>query len=228
MISVSVLKTDCFNNKNLFEQKYKQMSQYRQNRIDRYQLSKDKKLSLAAGVLIDEELKKYKLCEKYAQLCFKENSKPYFSEHPELFFNVSHSKDCAVCVFCDNEVGIDVEHIDDVNLSIAKRFFHNCEYEYINTRQDEKQKQDAFFRLWVLKESYMKATGKGMALPLAKFQINLEDKITVTENHKPMPYSFFEFSIFEDYKTAVAIKCEKLNEQATISIKTAEDILWKN
>lgn len=40
--------------------------------------------------------------------------------------------------------------------------------------ENEEKRTEMFYRYWVLKESFMKATGKGMALPLDQFCIRLD------------------------------------------------------
>ena len=42
---------------------------------------------------------------------YNEHGKPSIVGHPEIFFNLSHCKEAAVCVISDQPVGIDVESI---------------------------------------------------------------------------------------------------------------------
>ncbi|MHB8880698.1 MAG: 4'-phosphopantetheinyl transferase family protein [Thermodesulfovibrionales bacterium] len=80
-------------------------------------------------------------------------------------FNISHSGDLALyAVSHGPAVGIDLEKIRPVpNLTpLTKRFFTPGEHAAINALpSDEREK--AFFRAWVLKEAYVKATGEGLA-----------------------------------------------------------------
>lgn len=73
-----------------------------------------------------------------------------------------------VGVSSDCEVGCDIEKIVDAPLEIADCFFNSPEAEYIAASQD---KNRAFFKLWTLKESYMKMTGRGMSIPLDSFEV---------------------------------------------------------
>lgn len=90
------------------------------------------------------------------------HGKPYLSDYP-LFIGISHSGDYAVCVVSDTEVGIDIQKIRTADLRIAKRHFTNEECEYIGN--DELR----FFELWSKKESYLKAIGTGLTVPLNSF-----------------------------------------------------------
>ena len=87
------------------------------------------------------------------------SGKPILKKFPELYFNLSHSEDIALCAISNNPVGIDVEYLDkDFDfINIAKRFFGPSEV--------VKNKLD-FFRLWTQKECYLKSQGKGVSAGL--------------------------------------------------------------
>lgn len=88
-------------------------------------------------------------------------------------FNLSHSGNWVVLICSDKHLalGIDVEEIKPMNMEIAESFF--CPQEYIDliAKQGEEQ-LEYFFRLWTLKESYVKALGKGLSIPLDGFSLS--------------------------------------------------------
>lgn len=90
-------------------------------------------------------------------------------------FNLSHSRDRALlAVTVGREVGIDIEAVramKDVG-QIVGRFFSPREVAVFNRISDD-EKTEAFFRGWTRKEAYMKATGKGFAMPLEKFDVTM-------------------------------------------------------
>ena len=92
-----------------------------------------------------------------------EHGKPYLSDYPGLFLSVSHSGDYAVCAASDTEVGIDIQKIRSANFRIAKRYFTKEECNYIGDNTLN------FFDLWSRKESYVKAVGTGLTIPLNSF-----------------------------------------------------------
>jgi len=102
--------------------------------------------------------------------------KPYLSEEQSLRFNVSHSKDYALyAVTHHHEVGIDLEYIDK-NFALEDMVVHifsAAELDEWKTR-DPQERINAFFRRWVSKEAFLKASGKGW----------LEDK----EDKKEFPF----------------------------------------
>jgi len=98
-----------------------------------------------------------------------------------LHFNLSHCGETAVYVFADAEVGIDVERVaTDTDMSrVAAHFFHPDEARtFERTCQSEKDRY--FFRTWVRKEAYLKATGQGFAIDPAQLMIPGEDCNRVT------------------------------------------------
>ena len=96
--------------------------------------------------------------------------KPYLREYKNLFFNISHSGDMTVVAVSNNEVGVDIELIRAANIdSIIKRF-HESEIKYIISHHGE-DRIKAFFLVWTLKESYLKALGVGLTKELNSFSV---------------------------------------------------------
>lgn len=127
--------------------------------------------------------------------------KPYIKDLP-IHFNISHAGDFVVCAISQTEIGIDIEQVRAVDLKIAKRFFHQSEYEHLLAQQKSNQ-LDYFYSLWTLKESYIKWLGTGLTTPLDSFYFNITDAsiLFVGENQQIMP--FFKQFVIEDYKLAV-------------------------
>ena len=95
------------------------------------------------------------------------HGKPYCEG--KAHFNLSHSKSMVVCAVSDCEVGVDIQAKTRDHLEIAKRFFTEAEYESILRSSDP----DALFnKLWVMKESYIKAMGTGLSASLSGFEAN--------------------------------------------------------
>ncbi|MGI5977830.1 MAG: 4'-phosphopantetheinyl transferase family protein, partial [Candidatus Limivicinus sp.] len=86
----------------------------------------------------------------------------------ELFFSLSHSKNMAACAVSDGEIGIDIQITSDGSEKLIKRIFREDERKYIESHPD---RQYAFTELWSLKESYIKARGMGLKIPLSGFSV---------------------------------------------------------
>ena len=96
--------------------------------------------------------------------------KPFLPNIPELHFNLSHSGKWVVCAVADQPIGIDIEKISHPMDDVIQRFFSPAERAYIDAFTPA-ERPAAFCELWVLKESYMKATGLGFHLPLEQLSI---------------------------------------------------------
>jgi 4'-phosphopantetheinyl transferase len=92
-----------------------------------------------------------------------------------LTFNISHSGSVALLAFTRRrKIGVDVEQIRsnfEVE-AIAHRFFSAQEQQQLAALPQE-QRFEAFFRCWVRKEAYIKATGEGLSLPLHQFDVSI-------------------------------------------------------
>ena len=89
----------------------------------------------------------------------------------ELCFNLSHTRSLiALSVTRGGAVGIDVENVVTraASIGIAERFFSPSEAAALSRVPPERQ-SDRFFEYWTLKESYIKARGMGLSIPLEQF-----------------------------------------------------------
>lgn len=86
-----------------------------------------------------------------------ERGKPFLRNNP-CFFSVSHSGGFVAVAVADEEIGIDIETIKQRRQSVEKRVFNESEIKLIDESADC---DEAFYRLWTLKESYLKAIGTG-------------------------------------------------------------------
>ena len=94
-----------------------------------------------------------------------EMGKPSLSEHPEIFYNLSHAKGISACIVADRECGIDCEQVREYKPNVAKRAFTESERQLLESLPEE-ERDFMFTRLWTLKESYVKAIGTGISYPL--------------------------------------------------------------
>lgn len=124
------------------------------------------KLILTNKQEIDRLLKDY-------QIIYNEYGKPYIKEN-KFYFNKSHTKNLCALIIDDKECGIDIEQIRKYNEKMANKILSNEEIKYINS----KNKKDYFFTLiWTLKESYLKALGTGINVPLKNISFVKNNKI---------------------------------------------------
>ncbi len=92
-----------------------------------------------------------------------------------LQFNLSHSAEMALYAFTyQRQVGIDVEYMrPDIECELlARSQFSPAEYAALQALPTSLQ-TEAFFLCWSRKESYIKAKGMGLSLPLDQFDVSL-------------------------------------------------------
>lgn len=190
-----------------FAEYYQVMSQQRRRKIDSYLLMQDKRLSLGAGMLMDYGLSFYGLHEQDETVAFGQNGKPFLPGHPRIHFNLSHSKDLAIAVFAGVEAGCDIEKVQEADLALAEKFFTPGEYKYIAGQPGREQRREAFYRLWTLKESFVKAVGEGMMIPLHLYEVSIlpDGDIQIMQDVDQASYGFREFKIAE-YCAAVCFR----------------------
>lgn len=104
-----------------------------------------------------------------ADLIFESNAygKPYLA-NASLFFNISHSGDCLLIAVSDfDSIGVDIELIKSRRnlLGLAKRCFSVDELNFWFDLPEDVRGQ-MFYQLWVRKEAFVKAVGRGIALGL--------------------------------------------------------------
>ena len=90
-----------------------------------------------------------------------------------LRFNLSHTRGLAACAVTEDlDVGFDVEDPGrGAPLEIADRWFAPGEVRALHALP-ERQRPERFFVYWTLKESYVKARGLGLSLPLHDFSFD--------------------------------------------------------
>ncbi len=198
---VYVSDTKLLKDKGVFGELYKTVSPNRQRKIDSFLFEKDKRLCLAAELLLKKGLSDAGI-ESF-ETKYGVFGKPYI-ENEGICFNLSHSEEMVMCAISSEDVGCDVEKITDIDLEIAKNFFYTTEYDAITAARSDEERRNTFFRLWTLKESFMKATGLGMELPLDSFRIDIDGtEITICQSVNRKRYFFKEYNFNNEYKYAV-------------------------
>ncbi|MDO5141510.1 MAG: 4'-phosphopantetheinyl transferase superfamily protein [Eubacteriales bacterium] len=141
-------------------------------------------------------------------LSIAEGGKPYLVSEPGIHFSLSHSSDWAVCAVSDHPVGVDIERCAPGRRDVATRFFHREEVRYLNTLLPS-ARDDAFYKLWTLKESFVKSTGRGLDLPLRSFWIDIRHLPPHLEcGEVEGTFSLFlpDFPADRDYRLAVCVE----------------------
>ncbi len=97
------------------------------------------------------------------------NEKPVLGSEKDLYFNISHSGDYVTLAISDSEVGCDIQQVRAYNPRVAGRNYCQRETELI---ENSDNKDEVFIRLWALKESILKFTGKGLSGGLSSYDFS--------------------------------------------------------
>lgn len=183
---------------------YSKVTDERRKKTDGLKLKKDRRLSLGAELLLMKGLAEWGINLREMKYHYGKNGKPYLTGKQDIYFNLSHSEEAVICAVSLYEVGCDIEKISDINIKVAKKFFCRNEYEMIVAEETEELKREMFFRLWTLKESFIKLTGMGIGMPMNSFSIKSDkDKIVVNQKHIFEACYFQEFALWKNYKCSV-------------------------
>ncbi|WP_417237460.1 4'-phosphopantetheinyl transferase family protein [Bizionia paragorgiae] len=147
---------------NSFPKKYKE-------RLLRYQRWEDVQLSLLGRLLIKEGLSYFDKKVDFENLMFTEYDRPYFKDN-DVQFNVSHSGELVVVIFTNKfvDIGIDIEKSHNVKVTEFRGQMTPYEEQKIFNSECP---QEEFFKYWTQKEAVLKATGRGLSIPLESFEI---------------------------------------------------------
>jgi len=177
----------------------------RQEKALRQRESIKRKQSAGASLLLRWALKQRGLESK--ALRYGDNGKPSVEG---ICFSLSHSGDMVICAVGDKPVGCDIERTAQAHEKLAERFFAPAELEYLRSFSGDALNRE-FFRLWTVKESYIKMTGEGLMLPLSDFCVNIGREISVFRGGAAYPCRIKEYPL-EAYALSVCTEDREFSE----------------
>ncbi|WIV17767.1 4'-phosphopantetheinyl transferase superfamily protein [Paenibacillus polygoni] len=153
------------------------MNSQLQAKIQKFRQPEDQLRTLCGELLLQRyALERWRIPPSGLVKKYNAYGKPELAEYPSCHYNISHSGDWVVAAFDYNPVGIDIETAaNPIEISIAERFFSPTEVSLLQ-EQNEEQQQSLFYSLWTLKESYIKAEGSGLSIPLDSFSFEFREQ----------------------------------------------------
>ena len=109
-------------------------------------------------------------------LKYDSNGKPYLPDYPDIHFNITHCKELVACAFHVRSVGIDAEapgYFPEVLINRALSEKEKCLLQSKSSTTSERA--EWFYRLWTLKEAYVKQSGIGVDTDLTRFSFSFID-----------------------------------------------------
>ncbi len=167
------------------EKWYKYLSQRRIEKVERIKKSIQKSQSIGAELLLNYAVNHD--IKKSAEWELDTNGKLYLKENNGLYVNLSHSGNYAVCAVHTKPVGVDIQQCRKCDSKLAERFFTPSETTAINCGSV------SFFEIWTKKESFVKAVGRGLTIPLNSFSV-LKDAV----EYEGKTYRFKEYKLKND------------------------------
>jgi len=158
-------------NNNLFSVLLQYVSDEKAKKIQRFKNIKDKSRSLVGDLLLRYIImSKVDIANREIIFTFNDYGKPILNNYSHIHFNLSHAGNWVVVAFDSNKVGIDIEYKRPINLSSFKSIFSEQEYEQLKNLNIDQQ-MHSFYKLWTIKESYVKMIGEGLSMPLNNIEI---------------------------------------------------------
>jgi 4'-phosphopantetheinyl transferase len=126
-----------------------------------------------------------------------------------LHFNLSHSHGRALYAFAlSHELGVDIEWLrpDIATEEIATRFLSICERQELRSLPPA-LRVEGFFNAWTRKESYIKAHGKGLQIPLESFDVTLAPRQPVALRSSDADrWRIYSFTPAENFAAALTVE----------------------
>lgn len=148
----------------------------------RFYFAKGQRRYLVTRALVRSVLSRYSPAPPEAwTFATNEFGRPEIAGGCDISFNLSHSDGLIVLgIRRGGDLGVDVEDLDrrDAPLDIAGNYFGKLEVAHL-TSLPQACRHRRFFEFWTFKESYIKARGMGLSLPLDGFEFAFPDDRSV-------------------------------------------------
>jgi 4'-phosphopantetheinyl transferase len=115
------------------------------------------------------------------EIALTAEGKPYFPNHPEVHFNLSHTTGAVLVGLSEQPIGVDIEKVRPVSQRSMQRLAG------VDT-------PEAFFQSWVRREARTKRSGEGV--------------VTMMRTEAPLQYGeyYYELDTFPGYAAGVATR----------------------
>ena len=173
LVRVKIVKVNTPEDFGNYEALLSKISPERRERISQMKFPRKKTISLVTELLVRSEISKALGIDRGAiEFSYNEYGKP-FLPGGGFFFSVSHSGEyIAFAGDTKHPVGVDIQTVGKADFRVAERFFTKEEYSAICSSSAPERE---FYKIWSLKEAYVKMLGTGMATPFTSFSVLSDD-----------------------------------------------------
>ena len=138
---------------------YALMPQSRQEKVDNLLFNDSKVRSVIAFQLLQKGLEKDFNIHSPIDFYYNRYGNPFLINTPAVHFSLSHSDNAVLCIIGDQNVGIDVEDIRSPSVDLIKYCCNDREQHKVFTSMNS---DEAFYKIWTQKESFLKMRGCGI------------------------------------------------------------------
>ena len=168
----------------------KDISEQRREQALKFKFEQGQRLCVLAYQLLKEGLQKEYGITDNPIFEYNEHGKPSIVGHPEIYFNLSHCKEAAICVISDKPVGVDVESIREFKDSLVNYTINDEEKAEMASSSNPAA---TFIRLWTMKEATSKLIGTGITNDVKSLIDTTKYKYNTTEKESYI-YTICSFS----------------------------------
>ena len=172
---------------------------------------------LATRYLLKLVLLKVNPSLSISDLKFSQCSKPLLSK---IHLSWSHSGDWVGILCSADSCGFDLETKNQINFSVAKKYFHEKEIKIIN--DSPSMKRQYFLKLWSLKEAAYKCLDQNFETKLSQFYFDLEKQELISQ---PVAR---ELSYHSSFFQNMSLACCFSKTKASIESELYKADSWEN
>ena len=193
------------------------LTQAESARRDRFRFEADRQRFLITRALVRTVLSRYADMPPHKwQFQTNEFGKPSVAQvDTNLHFNLSHTAGLIVLALARTpDLGVDVENVlREAPLEVASSYFAASELADLHELGPSEQHM-RFFALWTLKESYIKARGMGLSLPLDRFAFRMHQgkdisfETTCSIDLNPSAWQFWQWEMASSFLIALCSRAE--------------------
>ncbi len=161
-------------NESYFQECMNMVPENRRAKVQALKSAGSRAASLAAGMILVKAARELGIESELDHITVGEHGKPDFRRDCGFHYNISHSGDYVMLAIADKPVGVDIQLMKPLARDIASRFYSSDEIDYLNEISKDissLEYMEAFYRIWCLKESYVKCSGKGLGQGLDSFSV---------------------------------------------------------
>lgn len=206
--------------------------------MERFHFARDRRRDLVARALVRTVLSRYAAVAPQ-EWVFRADAdgRPWIANplpEPRIEFNLSHAGALVVLgVGAGRALGVDVESLTrETDTDRLDRYFAPREREAL-AKLPEACRRRRFFELWTLKESYLKARGVGLRLPLNAFAFEFagEHGLRVSFDaplcDSPRRWRFWQFTPRADYVAAVCVERPAgAQDEPALTVREVAPLEW--